>query len=399
MKLHATIRVLACAATLHAGLSLAAGAASDAVPAAASAVAPAAKAELKNDVKAGAKPETKADSKPADPKPDLAANIKADVKAVAQGTAQPQSAPVPASASASASASTSASASAASQATPVQPPETQRVPPPYTAPSAQISFGDTAQFRNLISSATLEQESANAYAQILHDAAFTDHLLGSNAPLVKRAREIAEREIPFALKWNDRAKNWKWEINVVRSNDIRIYCLPGGKILIYSGLVDKLHLNDNELAMMLGHEIAHALREHARDRLGRLQAAQLSTGTMPQLFGFTDPESPPMGIGEQLLAMRYSPADETEADVIGSEIASRAGYDPRAAVTLWKKIDAHTRRADNGLIWMHPYGPARLQDLIKRLPDMMPLYAKAIGKTVDQLPTYAGMGRFKKAQL
>jgi hypothetical protein len=181
MKVHATIRVLACAATLHAGLSLAAGAGSDAVPAAASGVAPAAKAELKNDVKAGPKPETKADAKPAETKSDTAANIKADVKAVAQGTAQPQSAP------------TSASASAASQPTPAQPPETQRVPPPYTAPSAQMSFSDAAQFRNLISSATLEQESADAYAQILHDAAFSDHLLDSNAPLVKRAREIAER--------------------------------------------------------------------------------------------------------------------------------------------------------------------------------------------------------------
>jgi predicted Zn-dependent protease len=151
--------------------------------------------------------------------------------------------------------------------------------------------------------------------------------------------------------------------------------------------------------MMIGHEIAHALREHARDRLGRQQAAQLSTGTIPPLFGFADISSTPLGIGEQLLAMRYTPADETEADVIGSEIASRAGYDPRAAITLWKKIDARTRRTPNGFIWMHPYDAARVHDLMKRLPDMMPLYAKAIGKTVDQLPNYAGMGRFKKPKL
>jgi predicted Zn-dependent protease len=175
-----------------------------------------------------------------------------------------------------------------------------------------------------------------------------------------------------------------------------MYCLPGGKIVIYSGLIDKLRLNDNEIGMMAGHEIAHALREHARDRLGRQQAAQLSAGTVPQLFGFVDMGSTQLGIGEQLLAMRYSPADETEADVIGSEIASRAGYDPRAAITLWNKIDAATRRSDNGFIWMHPYGSNRRQDLLKRMPDMMPLYAKAIGKTVDQLPNYAGMGRFKK---
>jgi predicted Zn-dependent protease len=267
---------------------------------------------------------------------------------------------------------------------------------PYSTATDQIRFGNAALFRNLIPSATLEQQSADEYAQILGEARRTKHLLGDDNPLVKRAREIANREIPFALKWNDRSKNWKWEVNVVRSDEIRMYCLPGGKIVIYSGLIDRLRLNDNELGMMIGHEIAHALREHARDRLGRQQAAQLSTGTIPPLFGFADISSTPMGIGEQLLAMRYTPADETEADVIGSEIASRAGYDPRAAVTLWRKIDSRTQRTPNGFIYMHPYGPARVHDLMKRLPDMMPLYAKALGKTVDQLPNYAGMGRFKK---
>ncbi|WP_350030127.1 M48 family metallopeptidase [Caballeronia sp. GAWG1-1] len=268
--------------------------------------------------------------------------------------------------------------------------------PPYTAPNSQIRFGNSALFRNLIPPATLEQQASDEYAQIIHDAERNKTLLGNDNPLVKRVRDIATHEIPFALKWNDRAKNWKWEINVIKSPEVRMYCLPGGKIVVYSGLIDKLHLNDNEIGMMIGHEIAHALREHARERLGRQQAQQLSSGTMPQLFGFTDYGSQPLGIGDQLLAMKYAPADETEADVIGSEIASRAGYDPRAAVTLWNKIDTATRRSDNGFIWMHPYGPERRQDLLKRLPDMMPLYAKAVGKSIDQLPNYGGLGRFKK---
>jgi predicted Zn-dependent protease len=274
----------------------------------------------------------------------------------------------------------------------------QRVPPPYTAPNDQIRFGNAAVFRNLITSSTLEAQGADEYALIIHEASVSGHLLGNDSPLIKRSRVIVDKEIPFALKWNDRSKNWKWEINVVRSKDIRMYCLPGGKIVIYSGLIEKLRLNDNELGMMIGHEIAHALREHARERLGRQQAAQLSAASIPLLFGFGDLNTAPINLGAQLLDMQYSPADETEADVIGSEIASRAGYDPRAAITLWKKIDFATRRSDNGFIHVHPYGPQRRADLMKRLPDMMPLYAKAIGKTVDQLPNYAGMGRFKKAQ-
>ncbi|SAL67606.1 peptidase M48 Ste24p [Caballeronia terrestris] len=279
---------------------------------------------------------------------------------------------------------------------PIAPSRAQDPQRPYSAPNNQIRFGNAALFRNLIPSATLETQAAQEYAQILREAEHNKTLLNDDNALVKRARDIVNREIPFALKWNDRSKQWKWEINVVKSNEIRMYCLPGGKIVIYSGLIDKLHLNDNEIGMMAGHEIAHALREHARERLGRQQAAQLFSGTVPQLFGYVDMGSTQLGIGEQLLAMRYSPADETEADVIGSEIASRAGYDPRAAITLWNKIDTATRRSDNGFIWMHPYGSERKQDLLKRMPDMMPLYAKAIGKTIDQLPVYAGMGRFKK---
>ncbi len=131
---------------------------------------------------------------------------------------------------------------------------------------------------------------------------------------------------------------------VVRSTDIRMYCLPGGKIVVYGGLLDRVRLNDNELGMLIGHEIAHALREHARERLGQLQASQLdSSGTIPQLFGLADLGAAPLGIGSRLLEMKYENTDETEADVIGSDIASRAGFDPRAAVTLWDKLADATR--------------------------------------------------------
>jgi predicted Zn-dependent protease len=166
--------------------------------------------------------------------------------------------------------------------------ELQRVPPLYTAPNNQIRYGNAALFRNLIPSSTLEAQAAAEYADLIRDAQTSRHLLGNDNPLVQRSRAILNKEIPFALKWNDRAKDWKWELNVVRSNDTRMYCLPGGKIVIYSGLITRLHLNDNELGMMIGHDIAHALREHARERLGRQQAAQLSTGSIPQLFGFID---------------------------------------------------------------------------------------------------------------
>nr|WP_244106023.1 M48 family metallopeptidase [Paraburkholderia phenazinium] len=268
-------------------------------------------------------------------------------------------------------------------------------PPPYTPPAQQLRFGSYAVFRNLIPSQQLEAQAADEFDQIVYGAQHADRLYPDTDARVIRVHTILDKLIPYSLKWNEREKNWKWQIAVIRSPDIRMYCLPGGKIVIYSGILDRVHLNDNELGMLLGHEIAHALREHARERLGEQQAGQLdSSGTIPQLFGLADLGVAPLGIGSQLLEMKYTPTDETEADVIGSDIASRAGYDPRAAITLWDKLAAATHSNRNqGYIYVHPYTPARRQDLMKRLPDMLQLYAKATGTTVDELPDYAGIGR------
>ena len=264
-------------------------------------------------------------------------------------------------------------------------------------PNPQLRYGGYAVFRNLIPSSMLEAQAAEEFDQIARGADHANRLYPETDSRVQRVRTITDKLIPYSLKWSDRTKQWKWDVAVVRSPDIRMYCLPGGKIVVYSGLLDRVKPNDNELGMLLGHEIAHALREHARERLGEQQAAQLGSGTIPQLFGLADLGAAPLGIGSQLLDMKYEPADETEADVIGSEIAARAGYDPRAAVTLWDKLAAATRsNHDQGFIYVHPYPPARRQDIVKRLSDMLPLYAKAIGKTVDTLPDYPGTGKQRR---
>nr|WP_184068982.1 M48 family metallopeptidase [Paraburkholderia sp. CI2] len=299
----------------------------------------------------------------------------------APGAATSGSAPQPAPPPAAAKAPAAASPPAA-------------VPPPYYV-SPQLRYGGYMVFRNLIPSSILEAQAAEEFSQIVYGASHANRLYGETDARVTRVRSIINRMIPYSLKWNERARLWKWEVAVVRSNDIRMYCLPGGKIVVYSGILDRVRLNDNEVGMLIGHEIAHALREHARMRLGQLQASQLdSSGTIPQLFGLADLGMAPLGIGSRLLEMKYESTDETEADVIGSDIASRAGFDPRAAVTLWDKLAQATRGSrGQGFIYVHPYTPARRDDIIKRLPDMLPLYAKAIGKSVDELPDYAGIGR------
>ncbi|CAE6690753.1 Beta-barrel assembly-enhancing protease [Paraburkholderia domus] len=310
--------------------------------------------------------------------------------------ASTQSPPAPVTAKTPAATSAPAAAAKAPAATST-PAATANAPtlPAYSAPNTQLRYGGYLVFRNLIPSPMLEAQATEEFGQIVYGADHANRLYGDTDAHVTRVRSIVDKLIPYSLKWNERAKGWKWDVAVVRSPDIRMYCLPGGKIVVYSGLLDRARLNDNELGMLIGHEIAHALREHARERLGELQSSQLdSSGTIPQLFGLADLGAAPLGIGSRLLEMKYEGTDETEADVIGSDIASRAGFDPRAAVTLWDKLATATRsNRDQGYIYVHPYTPARRQDIIKRLPDMLPLYAKAIGKSIDALPDYAGMGR------
>ncbi|WP_063550676.1 M48 family metallopeptidase [Burkholderia territorii] len=262
----------------------------------------------------------------------------------------------------------------------------------YTPTSQQVRYGNAIAFRTLIPSPLLEQLTASEYAQIVQAAADNDRLLPANQPRVKRLRAIVMKLAPYSVKWNDRVKSWAWDVNAIRSRDIRVTCLPGGKVLVYGGLLDRVRLNDDEFGVLLAHGIAHALREHARSNVSTASQTSLRAATLPPLFGVGDPLPQALNLGARLQTLRYDPTDETEADVIGGDIAARAGFDPRAAITLWDKLAAATRaNRTSGFIYMHPYSAARRQDLLNRLPDLMPLYAKAVGKRVDTLPDYAGI--------
>ncbi|MEN2475041.1 M48 family metallopeptidase [Burkholderia sp. GS2Y] len=262
----------------------------------------------------------------------------------------------------------------------------------YTQTPQQIRYGNAIAFRTLIPSPLLEQLTANEYAQIVQAAADSDRLLPANQPRVKRLRAIVAKLAPYSVKWNDRVKSWTWDVNVIRSRDIRLTCLPGGKVLVYGGMLDRVRLNDDELGVLLAHGIAHALREHARSNFSATSQTSLRAAALPPLFGVGDPLPQALNLGERLQALHYDPTDETEADVIGGDIAARAGFDPRAAITLWDKLAVATRaNKATGFIYTHPYSTARRQDLLNRLPDLMPLYAKATAKRVDTLPDYAGI--------
>jgi predicted Zn-dependent protease len=238
-----------------------------------------------------------------------------------------------------------------------------------------VKVGKPSALRNLVSAESIEKQASQQYLQLTHKAASAKALAPESYPQLQRLRMIAARIIPHATRFNPRAKDWKWEINLIGSNQINAFCMPGGKIAFYTGILTTLKLTDDEVAMVMGHEIAHALREHAREQAGkntltRLGAVGLSIATSGKYDGLVN-------TGANLLSLTYSRSDETDADLVGLDIAARAGYDPRAGITLWQKMGAASKGAPPQWLSTHPSGPSRIKEIERNLPDVMPLYQRA----------------------
>ncbi|EHP38927.1 peptidase M48, Ste24p [Cupriavidus basilensis OR16] len=248
-----------------------------------------------------------------------------------------------------------------------------------------------ASIRQIVPVEVIEQQASQEYEQLKEEAQAKKTLAGDNNPQLVRLRAIAKRILPQTPRWNERAKQWKWEVNLINSKQVNAFCMPGGKIAFYSGLLDQLKLTDDEVAMVMGHEIAHALQEHARERAAKSEITNLGANVISQLFGFGNLGNMALGTGAQLLTLRFSRSDETEADLVGMDIAARAGYDPRAAVSLWQKMGAVSQtsaQSGSEFLSTHPSGRTRIAELEKHLPEVLPLYARAIDSSVGKLPAY-----------
>ena len=240
-----------------------------------------------------------------------------------------------------------------------------------------VDVGNNSAFTKLVPAEQLERSATQQYAQMLEQAAGKNALGAKDHPQVLRLRAIAQRIIPYAVEWNPRAKAWRWEVNLIGSSQINAFCMPGGKIAFYSGILKTLALTDDEVAMVMGHEIAHALREHARERMGKNAATGMGANLLSQVLGLGQIGQTVTQYGAQLLTLEFSRADESEADLVGMELAARAGYDPRAGVTLWQKMGAASKGAPPQWLSTHPSGTTRIAEIEANLPKVMPLFAKA----------------------
>ena len=230
---------------------------------------------------------------------------------------------------------------------------------------------------SLVSSSQMDRSAAQAYRQVIAEAGKKNQLNREPAQ-VERVRGIASRLTPSTAAFRADAPNWNWEVNVISSDEVNAWCMPGGKIAVYTGLLTKLNPTDDELAAVMGHEIAHALREHGRERASEQMAQQIGVSVLSTALGLGD-------LGAQLtqtvldvtFALPHSRTLETEADRIVVELAARSGFDPRAAVSLWQKMGK--LGGSKPVEWMstHPSDQTRIRDLQSYSERVIPLYEAA----------------------
>lgn len=241
----------------------------------------------------------------------------------------------------------------------------------------QVQVGKPSALRSLIPAAQLELVASQQYAQLLDQARAKGALVPADHPQMQRLRTVALRLIPHTLMWNERAAQWRWEVHLIASQQINAFCMPGGKIAFFTGILQRLQLSDDEVAMVMGHEMAHALREHARARIAKTQATGIGLSLGAQLLGLGDLGRLAADLGTQLLSLKFSREDETEADLVGLELAARGAYDPRASVTLWQKMMAVAGNKGLEFLSTHPSGPNRIRDLQANIPKVEALYEQA----------------------
>ncbi len=229
----------------------------------------------------------------------------------------------------------------------------------------------------MLSAAQVDQGAAKAYVQVTGEAK-KKGLLNMDAAQTERVRRIAQRLIPQTGAFRSDAPSWKWEVNVIGSKEVNAWCMPGGKIAVYTGLIERLQATDDEIAAVMGHEIAHALREHGRERASQAMAQGIAITVIGIAAGVS---SSGMDLTQMVINYTFnlpnSREHETEADRVGVELAARAGYDPRGAIGLWEKMGKLGGGQPPEFMSTHPANTTRIADLKVYSAKVLPLYEAA----------------------
>jgi len=237
----------------------------------------------------------------------------------------------------------------------------------------------------LLPASTVERSAGQQYGQLMR-AAEQKGLLNNDPRQVERLRRIARELIPHATRFNENAQAWKWEVNLITSRSVNAFCMPGGKIAFFTGILDTLKLTDDEVATIMGHEIGHALLEHGRARMSGQVLKSIGIAALSIFFNLGQVSHEVLAQAANLaVSLPYARKQESDADLVGLELSARSGHDPRAAVAVWQKMarlaqagaKAGARGQPPQFLSTHPSHESRIREIEANLPKVLPLYAKA----------------------
>ena len=205
------------------------------------------------------------------------------------------------------------------------------------------------------------------------------NILVTSGPTYDRLKFIANRLIPQTGAFRDDTRQWDWRLTLIDAPVLNATCAPGGKITFYTGIIEQLNLNDDEIAAIMGHEIAHALREHGRERVSQATAQNVLVNIAMAVAGpYGSAVSAANQVAQYAIILPNSRENESEADAIGLELAARAGYNPMGAISVWQKMLKATKdKSSPEFLSTHPSGETRIEQLTALMPSVEPLYKAA----------------------
>ena len=246
--------------------------------------------------------------------------------------------------------------------------------------SSTTAAGSVGADRNqlmLVSEEAMEQSANESYAEVLKQAQ-ESKTLNTNKMVTQRVQNIAAKLIKQTGTFRSDALDWDWQVNVITDDTVNAWCMPGGKIVVYTGIIEALNLTDGELAAVMGHEIAHALKEHSREQASHTALQNLGISVISDVTGMSDRGTNTMALlAQYALTLPFSRSHETEADHIGTELMARAGYNPYEAVNIWKKMSALSSAEVPEILSTHPSHETRIKDLQTIAEKVYPLYEAA----------------------
>lgn len=256
-----------------------------------------------------------------------------------------------------------------------------------TSTTQEGSTGISRKQLMLLSSSQVDALALESYQGELSTAKGKG-VLNTDKANLERIRKIADRLIPQVNAFRPDARAWAWEVNLETNNQLNAYCAPGGKIMFYTGIINQLKLTDDEIAAIMGHEMAHALREHGRERMSQAYAQQAGLGIAGALLGATQGQMSLANTAAQLaISLPHNRGQESEADILGLELAARAGFDPRASVTLWQKMaQASGGGGSPSFLSTHPSSGQRIKELQAAIPKVDPLFKQAKANWKSSVP-------------